>query len=187
VYAHEMMHQYFGNLVTLSWWDEVWLNEGLTTMYEIYAEYGIGTGAVDDLLTRRRQHMRHFLNKFAYKAVTGEDFLSTIGEIARNHYQDNTPELAYKMAKDFLELPGFPLVKINRKGRKFELSQVRFVRGLSISPFRISKHLCRNFWTLPIHLTKIDGTPYKTVMMTERNVEIDVDTDDELILDSSKV
>ncbi|GMS80513.1 hypothetical protein PENTCL1PPCAC_2688, partial [Pristionchus entomophagus] len=42
-YAHEMMHNYFGNLITLSWWDEVWINEGLTSMYEIDAAHGINT------------------------------------------------------------------------------------------------------------------------------------------------
>ncbi|GMT10870.1 hypothetical protein PFISCL1PPCAC_2167, partial [Pristionchus fissidentatus] len=131
IYHHEMMHQYFGNLITLSWWDEVWINEGLSTVYEIDAVDGIGAiEAVENLRRRRKQHMNHFLNKLAYKAVTGEDFLSTIREIADKHYKDHTPQLAYKMTKDFLELPGFPLVKINRNGRKLEFSQVRFVRGL---------------------------------------------------------
>ena len=29
--AHELSHQWFGNLVTLRYWDETWLNEGLTS------------------------------------------------------------------------------------------------------------------------------------------------------------
>lgn len=49
VIAHELAHQWFGDLVTLEWRTDLWLNEGFAT----YVEY-LGTDSVSTLISKIR-------------------------------------------------------------------------------------------------------------------------------------
>lgn len=61
--AHELVHHWFGDLVTCEDWNDAWLNESLTTYYE--ALYGLHKDGRDEFLYSMHQSAAGFIGRGA--------------------------------------------------------------------------------------------------------------------------
>ncbi|XP_029992119.1 aminopeptidase N-like [Sphaeramia orbicularis] len=112
IIAHELAHMWFGNLVTLRWFNEVWLNEGFAS-YVSYlgADYAEPTWNVKDLIVLDDVH-----RVFAVDALASSHPLSSDEDsiILPNQILEQFDAISYskgaavlRMLSDFLSEPVF--------------------------------------------------------------------------------
>ncbi|XP_034083036.1 aminopeptidase Ey [Gymnodraco acuticeps] len=112
IIAHELAHMWFGNLVTLRWWNEVWLNEGFAS-YVSYlgADHAEPAWNVKDLIVLDDVH-----RVFAVDALTSSHPLSSKEDsvILPGQISEQFDTISYskgaavlRMLSDFLSEPVF--------------------------------------------------------------------------------
>lgn len=95
VIAHEMAHQWFGDLVTTSWWDDIWLNEAFASWF--------GTKAVDYLRPDWR-----LWDGFGRSALWTDSLNST----RAIHANVKSPEQAIEMFDDITYVKGSAVLRM---------------------------------------------------------------------------
>lgn len=88
VVAHEMAHQWFGDMVTMQWWDNIWLNEGFATWMETKAaqnwhpEWHFDQDAAQDLDTTLNLDAQATTRTIRAKATTPDEINEMFDGIA---------------------------------------------------------------------------------------------------------
>ena len=104
--VHEMAHMWYGNLITMKWWGDLWLKESVATFYGYYA------------LTQAsefKESMLHFTQEVKGRALKADQYSSTHPivtpcpdtNVAFQNFDSITYEKAASMIQQLIFIMGF--------------------------------------------------------------------------------
>jgi aminopeptidase N/puromycin-sensitive aminopeptidase len=151
VLAHEMAHQWFGDLVTMKWWDNIWLNEGFATWMEkkpaqtLHPEWNSMLEAVKD--TNGALSVDSLRNTHPIRATA------------------NTPDQINEMFDSISYEKGAAVLRMIES----YLSPEVFRRGVNayLKKFAYSNATAEDFWTT---MAQSSGRPVDKIMPTFVNL-----------------
>lgn len=90
VAAHEFAHMWFGDLVTMEWWDDLWLNESFASWmgdkitHEVFPEYGVDVSAIRSASMAMVTDARPSTRAIRQPIEATDNLLQTADELAYN-------------------------------------------------------------------------------------------------------
>ncbi|XP_023581504.1 aminopeptidase N [Trichechus manatus latirostris] len=156
VIAHELAHQWFGNLVTVAWWNDLWLNEGFASYVEyLGADYAEPSWNLKDLMV---------VND-VYK-VMAVDALASSHPLSSPASEVNTPA---QISEQFDTIAYSKGASVLRMLSSF-LTEDVFRKGL-VSYLHTFAYNNTNYLDLWEHLQKaVDDTPSLNLSTSVRNI-----------------
>ncbi|XP_061591376.1 aminopeptidase Ey-like [Cololabis saira] len=117
VISHELAHMWFGNLVTLRWWNDLWLNEGFASYVEyLGADYAEPSWSIKDHIVL-----------YDMQKVFAVDALASSHPLTRREDEVNSPAEISEMFNTISYSKGAAVLRMLSEF----LSEPVFARGLS--------------------------------------------------------
>jgi aminopeptidase N len=144
VVAHEMAHQWFGDLVTMAWWDNLWLNEGFASW--------MGTKATDHFNPEWQVWLMADSEKTTVMSEDSRKTTHPIQQRVENESQANDAfdHITYKKGQAFLRM------------LESYLGEKEFRQGIRryLSDHRYSNTTTADLWGA---LEKVSGKPVQAI------------------------
>ncbi|GIY17547.1 glutamyl aminopeptidase [Caerostris extrusa] len=135
VIAHELAHQWFGNLVTMQWWSDLWLNEGFASFVEYLGTNHVEPGwrMMDQFIVSTSQDAMSLDGlESSHPVMTDVDNPEEIDAIFDfiSYKKSISNNITLKCVQNFRHMDspkGYPLLTVTLKHRIVRIKQQRFL------------------------------------------------------------
>ncbi|KAG8440629.1 hypothetical protein GDO86_006396 [Hymenochirus boettgeri] len=134
VIAHELAHQWFGNLVTIKWWNDLWLNEGFAS----YVEYLGANKAEEDW------NIKDLIVLNDVHRVMAVDALASSHPLTSNEDEVNSPAQISELFDSIAYSKGASVIRMLSEF----LTEPLFVEGLAsyLKSFEYNNTVYSDLW-----------------------------------------
>ncbi|KAJ8311696.1 hypothetical protein KUTeg_011051, partial [Tegillarca granosa] len=145
VVAHELAHQWFGDLVTLKWWNDLWLNEGFAS----FMEY-LGTDQVAKAIGKKWQMNDQFIKSDLQRAM----FFDSLKSSHPIEVQVKNPDEINDLFDDISYSKGSSIIRMLRDVMGVE----RFNSGITayLKKYKYGNTVTKDLWNSLSQGTSID-------------------------------
>ncbi|NP_001038326.1 alanyl (membrane) aminopeptidase-like b isoform X1 [Danio rerio] len=130
--AHELAHQWFGNLVTMSWWNDLWLKEGFATYMSYKGVEAVGWDLKDLIVLREIQ------------TAFQMDSLNTSHPLSMNAYDVQTSSQISELFDDITYSKGAAVLRMLAT----RMGENEFMKGVKmyLSKFQFENTVPKDLW-----------------------------------------